>query len=204
MNYEFLRTASPLDNFRLVLLHGWGADADDLIPIGTELAKDHEYSIELVSLRAPQVNQEGSGRQWYRLFPPDWSEVPGAVSTLQRRIKDLASPKIPLEKTVLLGFSQGAAMAIDAGSDLPLAGLIGCSGYPHPSWEPSSHMPRVLLLHGRTDAIVPFVAAEKLLARFKKSDQFKVNLLAFDGGHEIPQSTLPAMKQTVKNWFSEI
>jgi hypothetical protein len=34
---------------------------------------------------------------------------------------------------VLFGFSQGGAMALDSGCALPIAGLISCSGYPHPN-----------------------------------------------------------------------
>ncbi|HAA33061.1 MAG TPA: serine esterase, partial [Cyanobacteria bacterium UBA8553] len=36
---------------------------------------------------------------------------------------------IPLESTILSGFSQGAAMALDVGLMLPLAGLVSLSGY---------------------------------------------------------------------------
>ena len=45
---------------RLVLLHGWGADADDLLDLG-ELLVNPETSV--VALRAPEAHPYGSGRQ---------------------------------------------------------------------------------------------------------------------------------------------
>ena len=39
---------------RLVLLHGWGADANDLVPVGKLLTEGLKDSFEIVSLSAPQ------------------------------------------------------------------------------------------------------------------------------------------------------
>ena len=116
---------------RLVLLHGWGADADDLLALG-ELLVNPETSV--VALRAPEPHPYGSGRQWYDLQPIDWDALPAARSSLQARLLALAE-SVPLERTVLLGFSQGAAMALDVGTALPLACIAACSGYPHQGWQ---------------------------------------------------------------------
>ena len=113
---------------RLVLLHGWGADADDLLELGQELV---DGTVSVVALRAPQAHPGGFGRQWYPLSPsPEWQQLPLARQALRERLERLAE-SVPLQNTALLGFSQGAAMAVDAAADLPLAALIACSGYPH-------------------------------------------------------------------------
>ena len=165
---------------RLVLLHGWGADADDLLDLG-ELLVNPETSV--VALRAPEPHPYGSGRQWYDLQPIDWDALPAARSGLHARLLALAE-SVPLERTVLLGFSHGAAMALDVGTALPLAGIAACSGYHHQGWQAPSGCPPVLLTHGRQDPVVPFMASEELLQQLQGSGQ-SAQLLAFDGGHGI-------------------
>ncbi len=174
---------------RLVLLHGWGADADDLLDLG-ELLVSPKTSV--VALRAPEPHPYGTGRQWYGLQPIDWDALPGARSSLQARLLALGE-SVPLERTVLLGFSQGAAMALDVGTTLPLAGIAACSGYPHQGWEPPSPCPPVLLTHGRQDPVVPFLASEELQQQLQASGQ-TARLLPFEGGHGIDESVLPELK----------
>ena len=185
---------------RLVLLHGWGADAGDLMPLGQSLAEAIATPLELVALQAPQLQTQGSGRQWYGLFPADWAAVPAAVEELKERINNLSSGEIPLEATVLLGFSQGGAMAIAAGCDLPLAGLIACSAYPHPNWQAPVIRPPVLLLHGRNDDVVPYSAAVALNNDLSQGDQ-TCDVFSFDNGHAIPVSAQAEMKKALKRWL---
>ena len=186
---------------RLLLLHGWGADADDLIPLGQALIKSiPQRDIELVSLRAPQNHPDGFGRQWYGLFPPNWSEVPIAIRNLKTRIKLICQEQISAQKTVLLGFSQGGAMALAVGSELPLAGLVGCSAYPHPNWMPPSQSPPVVLFHGTQDEVVPIQASRELAASLQINNVV-VETFFFEGGHEIPQEIMQTIQQTLFKWF---
>ncbi|MFM2157737.1 MAG: hypothetical protein RLZZ124_211 [Cyanobacteriota bacterium] len=173
---------------RLVLLHGWGADADDLLDLG-ELLVGPEVSV--VALRAPEPHPYGSGRQWYGLQPIDWSTLPAARRALRDRLERLGG-SVPLQRTVLLGFSQGGAMAIDVGTALPLAGIVACSGYPHDSWEPAGDLPPVLLSHGRQDPVVPYGASEELQRRLERAGA-QVTLLPFNGGHGIDPELLPLL-----------
>jgi len=185
---------------RLVLLHGWGADAGDLMPLGQSLAEAIATPLELVALQAPQLQTQGSGRQWYGLFPADWAAVPAAVEELKERINNLSSGEIPLKATVLLGFSQGGAMAVAAGCDLPLAGLIACSAYPHPNWQAPVIRPPVLLLHGRNDDVVPYSAAVALNNDLSQGDQ-TCDVFSFDNGHAIPVNAQAEMKKALKRWL---
>ena len=124
MNNELVCLNTTNASYRLILIHGWGADAEDLIPLGETLTSNLEMKVEIISLRAPQMHPQGVGRQWYPLSPPNWSEVPIAIEELSSRIKSIATESISLEKTAILGFSQGGAMALASGSTLPMAGLI--------------------------------------------------------------------------------
>ncbi len=183
---------------RLVLLHGWGADADDLLDLATLLV---EPSVGVVALRAPLPHPGGSGRQWYDLQQPDWPDLPAARDGLRHRLAALAA-ETPLEQTVLLGFSQGAAMALDVATTdtgLPLAGLISCSGYPHPGWRPGSELHhRILLTHGRQDPVVPHAASEALQEQLNQVGM-DAELISFTGGHTIDESLFPAMRRYLAN-----
>ena len=181
---------------RLVLLHGWGADAHDLLDLG-ELLVGPELSV--VALQAPEAHPLGVGRQWYGLQPIDWSQLPAARAALRQRLELLAS-SVPLGRTVVLGFSQGGAMALDVASDLPVAGIVACSGYPHEGWQPrataAQPLPPVLLSHGQQDPVVPFAASEEARKRLI-SGGGSAQLLPFEGGHTIDPAVLPSISNFV-------
>ena len=178
---------------RLVLLHGWGADADDLLDLGAMLVGPE---VSVVALRAPEPHPYGVGRQWYGLQPIDWRELPAAREALSQRLQALAE-QVPLPATVLLGFSQGGAMALDVGSQLPLAGIVACSGYPHEGWQPPASTPSVLLSHGREDPVVPWAASEEVQRRLQQAGA-EAELLSFSGGHTIDTDVLPQIADFVR------
>ena len=182
---------------RLVVLHGWGADADDLLDLGEMLAGE---AAQVLALRAPQPHPGGFGRQWYDLQTPNWPGLAEARQDLRQRLEELAS-QMPLSQTVLLGFSQGAAMALDAASDMPLAGLIACSGYPHPEWEPQAPQAEILLTHGEQDPVVPYAASEEILRRWQAAGG-SGELLGFLGGHTIDETVLPPLRRFVQQRLS--
>jgi phospholipase/carboxylesterase len=98
----------------LVLLHGVGADEQDLLPLAPHL----DPRLLVVSLRAPREAQP-MGYGWYDI---DWSTVPPAYDHAQaeesRALLALTIPALVRrhgadpERTFLFGFSQGAAMAL--------------------------------------------------------------------------------------------
>ena len=184
---------------RLVMLHGWGANGHDLQPLGKQLALQHPKGLDVVCLEAPEAHPQPGGRQWYGLFPPQWDAIPGAVEQLRARLLELSSDSIPLERTVLFGFSQGGAMALDCGCTLPLAGLISCSGYAHPDWDPSSQHPQALLMHGRQDQVVPFAQMETIRSKLNPGT---CEALAFDDGHTIPDGMMRPIGQFLSTVLS--
>ena len=183
---------SATANKRLVLLHGWGADADDLLELGQLLSGERR---QVVALRAPQPHPGGFGRQWYDLQNPTWPDLPQARLALGHRLEALGR-SLPLEQTVLLGFSQGAAMALDVGSEQPVEGIVSCSGYPHPGWHAKTAMAKVLLTHGANDPVVPYAASEELL-RLLQLQQAPVQHLSGPGRHGIDPELLPAIRRFI-------
>ena len=200
-NDQLIRSGPDLCDRRLVLLHGWGADADDLLDLAEVLVGP---AVSVVALRAPLPHPSGSGRQWYDLQQPNWPQLPAARTQLLERLLALAA-EVPLQQTALLGFSQGAAMALDvatAGSGLPLAGLIGCSGYPHPGWQPTAaSQPKILLTHGEQDPVVPYGASEALKEQLQLGG-IDTELVGFTGGHTIDGCLFPALRSYLASQWS--
>ena len=185
---------------RLVLLHGWGANADDLRPLGEALQQCHPDPLDVVALDAPEPHLEPPGRQWYSLFPAQWQEVPAAVDSLRTRLIQLDGGEQALASTVLFGFSQGGAMALHVGCSLDLAGVISCSGYPHPGWAPPAAHPPVMLLHGEQDSIVPFMAMDAIWNRLNPSRRQKQ---VFRDGHTIPLDVMPSLSHSLRQMLDQ-
>jgi phospholipase/carboxylesterase len=91
---------------------------------------------------------------------------------------------VPLEQTVLAGFSQGGAMTLDLGLTLPLAALIVYSGYLHSPPVHPKYTPPILIVHGQQDAVVP-VASAQLAHRQLTQAGLQVTYQDFPMGHEI-------------------
>ncbi len=197
---ELIALNSESATNRLVLLHGWGADANDLVPIGKMLTEGLKDRFEIVSFSAPQPHPSGSGRQWYPLYPHEWEQVPNAVLDLERRLNNLCFKKIPLSKTLLLGFSQGGAIALELASRNKFEGVFALSSYPHPSWKPSKDMPPIFLCHGKSDQVVPKEASRKSFDTLLNYG-IKSELYFFDGGHEINNNLISYCRGKIKQIF---
>lgn len=125
-----------------LLLHGYGADQDDLLDVGQVLA--HAYpQATIVSLQAPQECELGQGYQWFSLLDvqegtgPN-SRVPRVVSAMTSLAQRVAhwqkTTQVQAQATMLLGFSQGATMALE---------------YAHAQTDIQTQVGRVLALSGR-------------------------------------------------------
>ena len=200
MHHEFVSIGSQNSSHRIILLHGWGADADDLIPVGKSIIHNSLLEFEIISLAAPSLRSNEIGRQWYGLFPPDWNEAEIAVDKLLETLKAFDKTNISLKKTVLLGFSQGGAMALDAGLRLDLGLVISCSGYPHPKWNPIKNNP-VLLSHGLQDDVVPINASRQILKRLKKESNVHNELYEYNCSHTIHPDFIDVIRLKIKELF---
>tara|TARA_Y100001968_G_scaffold35596_1_gene27255 strand:- start:3182 stop:3787 length:606 start_codon:yes stop_codon:yes gene_type:complete len=185
---------------RLVLLHGWGADAQDLLLVGKLLTEGFKDSFEIVSFSAPQPHPSGSGRQWYPLYPHEWEQVPNAVLELESRLNNLCFEQIPLNKTLLLGFSQGGAMALELATRNMFKGVFAMSSYSHPQWQPLKGMPPVFLFHGNIDEVVPKEASQKIFDILRRNE-IESELYFFDGGHEINQHLIDYCRGIIQQKF---
>ena len=155
----------------LVLLHGLGADADDLIGLAPSLAPVLP-GVAFAAFDAPHPCDMGPyGRQWFSLADrtPALLQA-GAASAAPPLLAavDAELARLGIASVALAGFSQGAMMALYAGlrRTPPPAAVLAYSGalLDVPS---SGAPPPVLLVHGTADDVVPAALsrdAERLLA----------------------------------------
>jgi phospholipase/carboxylesterase len=163
--------ARPVGIGNVIILHGWGANAPDAASFATAMQLDQ---INLWLPEGPfQHPFSREGRMWYGLpdplesfrFDGDLSQQ-ADLQTSRRSLIDWLQtlPEqtgIPLDRTILGGFSQGGAMAIDIGLDLPLAGIMSLSGYLHkPLTHITSQTAHLLMVHGKQDPVVPYAASQ--------------------------------------------
>ncbi len=201
IDHEFVWITSQTSTHRIILIHGWGADSDDLLTLGKEIKDKTNFDFEVISLRAPGLHPSGQGRQWYGLYPHDWNRAEIEVNKLLVTLKKLNTKQIPLTKTILLGFSQGAAMAIDAGFKLNLGLIVSCSGYPHPSWMPGEECPPLIISHGIFDNVVPIEASRVIYEKVKKNSCKLCELIEFDGFHQIDSNLIDFISSKIGNIF---
>lgn len=146
----------------LVVLHGYGADERDLLSIGPEL----DPGLRVVSLQAPIALPWG-GRAWFNLrqsptgFAWEPAEVLAAHEQALAAIERVAAEdKRP---PLLLGFSQGACMALMTALVRPgtVRGVLSLSGVPPRLPEALRAKPDALkglpvfAAHGTQDPLLP-------------------------------------------------
>jgi phospholipase/carboxylesterase len=148
----------------VVLLHGYGANGDDLIA----LADGWHERLPSAAFAAPNAPDTIPGMpgslQWFPLTMRDpseyWRGVVAARPALDRFLDtELARYRLDARKLVLVGFSQGTMMALHAGlrRATPPAAVVGFSGLlagPEHLAEAVGRPP-ILLVHGEVDDLIP-------------------------------------------------
>ncbi len=195
----------------LVVLHGWGANAQDVASFAPYLMLP-DYCMAFPNAPFPHPYSE-VGRMWYG-FPETYSFQSSANFRDQPQLKESrrqlvewlrsleSTTGIPLKQTVLAGFSQGGAMTLDVGLHLPLQALIVLSGYLHAPIAPCPvAAPPVLMVHGRQDTVVPVRAAVQAREQLTAMG-VAVEYEEMDMGHEIQMSVLKLMKSFIAEKLS--
>lgn len=186
----------------IVTLHGWGANAQDLAALVPFLnLPDFQFMLPDAPFPHPYTSV---GKMWYDLSNQQHQGYQESRMMLTQWLQSLeSSTGVPLSRTVLSGFSQGAAMTLDVGLSLPLAGLVALSGYLHPiSYPENSKFPPVLIVHGRQDSVVPLKAAVNARDNLTALG-VSVEYHEFDMAHEIRPDVLPIIRNFVLGVMSQ-
>jgi phospholipase/carboxylesterase len=179
----------------LVMLHGWGANFNDLMGLVNVLDLP-EYQFLFPNAPFPHFQIPG-GRAWYALETEAREGLAESRQLLLDWLRSLPEQtQIPLNRTVLFGFSQGGAMVLDVGFELPFAGLCSFSGYLHALPTIEGISTPTLIVHGELDPVVPVRAArEAKEALTKKGIPIEYQELAM--AHEINYPALAALRKFI-------
>lgn len=153
----------------VVLLHGYGADGNDLLGLADPLGQ-HLPDTLFLAPDAPEPSvMNPMGRQWFPIPYLDGSSEEVAAEGLARAAGDLDAwldamleeEGVTPSQVVLLGFSQGTMMSLHVAPRraVALAGVVGFSGRllaPERLADDARSKPPVMLLHGDADDVVPF------------------------------------------------
>jgi len=146
----------------MLLFHGVGATALDLVPLGRVLAAEFPEAF-VVSVAAPSPSGSGEGRQWFSVL--DISEenrparVQAALPAFDAAVAQWQQEAgVPRDAVALIGFSQGGIMALESTRDRPaIAGrVISIAG--RFARLPEAANPDVTLhmFHGKLDPVIPY------------------------------------------------
>lgn len=209
----------------VLLLHGFGAPGDDLVPLADviEVPKGTRWLFPEAPL---SLNMGfGDSRAWWIIdfarIQEDRAagrirdlsvEIPQGLALARERflefLKELPRQfQIDYKKTVIGGFSQGAMLTCDAvlHTDYPFAGLVQLSGnlLAQSVWGPLMPTRKGLPIfqsHGTLDDILPHIGAERLCDALTQSG-LAVERHSFRGGHEIPEPVLQRLTGFITRAF---
>ena len=165
LHYEKFPDYKFKPNSLVILLHGIGADAFDLIP----LAKHWSLTLKktkFYSLQAPYPYRFAeSGRQWFDLEDRDQTRIlkeielvkPMIITLLKKKLKKY---NLQYKDLILVGFSQGTMVALNLALTIKeeLRAVLGYSGgviLTKSGKIEINSKPKICLIHGKEDEVVP-------------------------------------------------
>lgn len=155
----------------VVVLHGYGADGNDLLGLADPLGQ-HMPDTVFVAPDAPnKCSGNPFGFEWFPIPWLDGSTEEAAKAGMDASALDLnafldetmKAEGVTPQETILLGFSQGTMMSLHVAPRRaePFAGVVGFSGRllePETLKSETISRPPVLLIHGDQDEMVPIAS----------------------------------------------
>ncbi len=180
-------------------LHGRGDSAEGF----TQLARRLELDARVVVPDAPLPFGLIGGRQWFDMSKSGFelevaqrvTEVVGFMGWVRARYPKAAG-------VVLLGFSQGAVLALEACRTTPeaMTAVVALSGFAVGKGGVKSDTPKVLVVAGTKDSIVPqersWSAAADLESLGRPIERF-----SFAGPHAVPSAVVDEVRRFVDGVF---
>ena len=162
----------------VIWMHGLGADGWDFVPIVRELPLPQDLHLRFIFPHAPvrpvTINNGHEMRAWYDITMNDISRVPdeAGIRESQASIEALIAREekrgVSADRIVLAGFSQGGAIALQAGlrHRERLGGIVALSTYlpledslDREAAAANKRTP-IFMAHGTQDPVIPVQLAE--------------------------------------------
>jgi phospholipase/carboxylesterase len=162
----------------IIWMHGLGADGWDFVPIVRELPLPEDLALRFIFPHAPvrpvTINNGMEMRAWYDISMNDISRLPdeAGIRESQAEIERLIARErdrgVDSTRIVLAGFSQGGAIALQAGlrHASRLGGIVVLSSYLalgeslDAEAAAANRATPIFMAHGTEDTIVPLQLAE--------------------------------------------
>lgn len=173
-----------------MVLHGLGDSMEDWRFFPEELGLPW---LSTLLVNAPDSYYDGFA--WYDYFGQQGEGIRRSRALLTSLLESLPARGFALEKTVLLGFSQGCVMTLDTGFRLGsrLGGLVGISGYVFEvdvllrELSPVAKQQTVLVTHGTRDPLLPLAESREQVAALKAAG-LQVDWREYNKVHSLDQS----------------
>lgn len=203
----------------VLCLHGYGADAEDLLTLSEVYAPDPKQALRPTWFfpNGPLSIPQYAGRAWFHIdmerllhlmaqghreievtFPQELTEI---RTQLEQLILDL---QLPPHKLFIGGFSQGAVLATEVALHAfeKLAGLMIFSGtlIHRALWQRLAPLHAGMPFfqsHGDRDPILPLEEAREL-SKLLTASGLKGELFTFSGGHTIPREVITHLHHFLK------
>jgi phospholipase/carboxylesterase len=178
----------------VILLHGVGSNGADLAPLG-ESWKPRLPGAVFVSPDAPEPSNFGTGYQWFSVAGVTEENRPARITAARAAFDAVVSGIVEengfdgrLDRVVLVGFSQGTIMSLDAVASgrWPVAAVVGFSGR-LASERPltPSAATKIMLIHGTSDSVIPSWETEKAQTELKAAGMAVETVIEPGLGHTI-------------------
>ena len=183
----------------MVVMHGLGDQLDSYVPLVKEI---NVTGINYLLINAPR--EYPIGYSWYEMPPEDpRASIDESIELLHKLIQELREAGFEYDDILIMGFSQGGAMALELAQSLDkkLAGVIALSPriYMDPSQLATGFRETPLYSsHGRYDDVIPFKDTRDSLMQMKP--QMKDFFFSpQDMGHEICYDQI----LEIRSWLNE-
>lgn len=191
----------------VVLIHGRGADAQDLADLAPALDDGYRFVFPNAPVPFEIMRGYSQGFTWFDGWPPVDSSFEKSRALLLNFISELSERySTPVNRMVLGGFSQGGMMSIDVGFrlDPSPAGIVVLSGAPYekelPDLAARKDVP-VFVAHGLADDVIPPFAAQRTRALLEQAG-IRPEYHEYDMGHWIVPEELDAVRAFIRRALS--
>jgi len=167
--YRFGPAPEHPANHLFVFLHASGADARSMIPAAFKFQSRFPSAALVVPRGFARYGGDGETQQWFSSRDLNEDNRLARVSAILPRIEQLVvreqtTYRVPLERTVLIGYAQGGMVALEAAKEFPgLAGAVVAysARFARLPRSGTRMRSRVHLVHGGYDSVVSRVHAER-------------------------------------------